>query len=93
MNLNDSIRNNLGASRLSTGAWRSDLQEEFDSCSVLSFRMRDSHGWQHVFTSPYMEESIEKIALNTKMPGSQGDKMVAVASGISFSPPMVYSIE
>ena len=34
-----------------------------------------------MFTSPYLDEPIEKIALNTKMPGSLGDKMVAAASG------------
>ena len=34
-----------------------------------------------MFTSPYLDSAIEKIALNTKMPGPLGDKMVAAASG------------
>ena len=49
--------------------------------SSVSFRLRDTHGWEHVFTSPYFDSLIEKIALNTKMPGPLGDKMVAAASG------------
>ncbi|XP_065056746.1 BTB/POZ domain-containing protein KCTD3-like isoform X2 [Rhopilema esculentum] len=48
---------------------------------VCCHRLRDTHGWEHVFTSPYLDSAIEKIALNTKMPGPLGDKMVAAASG------------
>ena len=60
---------------------RSTAQCVVTKSSLASFRLRDTHGWEHVFTSPYLDSPIEKIALNTKMPGTLGDKMVAVASG------------
>ncbi|XP_048837131.1 SH3KBP1-binding protein 1 [Brienomyrus brachyistius] len=51
---------------------------------VVCYRMKESSGWQQVFTSPRLEWVIDRVALNAKvMGGSLGDndKMVAVASG------------
>lgn len=45
--------------------------------------MKESTGWQQVFTSPRLDCVIDRVALNAKvMGGSLGDndKMVAVAS-------------
>lgn len=50
----------------------------------LSVRVKESTGWQQVFTSPRLDWVIDRVALNAKvMAGSLGDndKMVAVASG------------
>lgn len=47
-------------------------------------RVKESTGWQQVFTSPRLDWVIDRVALNAKvMGGSLGDndKMVAVASG------------
>ncbi|TKS80597.1 BTB/POZ domain-containing protein KCTD3 [Collichthys lucidus] len=49
----------------------------------LSPRVKESTGWQQVFTSPRLDWVIDRVALNAKvMAGSLGDndKMVAVAS-------------
>lgn len=46
-------------------------------------RMKESTGWQQVFTSPRLDWMIDRVALNARvMGGSLGDndKMVAVAS-------------
>lgn len=47
-------------------------------------RLKDSSGWQHVFTSSHIENCIERIAINAKM-GSGGagetSKMVALSYG------------
>ena len=46
--------------------------------------MKESSGWQQVFTSPRLDWVIDRVALNAKvMGGSLGDndKMVAVAAG------------
>lgn len=48
------------------------------------FRVKESTGWQQVFSSPRLDWIIDRVALNAKvMGGSLGDndKMVAVASG------------
>lgn len=50
----------------------------------LVLRVKESTGWQQVFTSPRLDWVIDRVALNAKvMGGSLGDndKMVAVASG------------
>jgi len=54
----------------------------------LSFyRLRDSSGWQLVFTSPRVDDIIDRLAINAKL-GSTGSsstdtsaKMVAIAAG------------
>lgn len=50
---------------------------------VVCYRMKESSGWQQVFSSPRLDWVIERVALNAKvLSGSLGenDKMVAVAS-------------
>ncbi|XP_057316512.1 BTB/POZ domain-containing protein KCTD3-like [Hydractinia symbiolongicarpus] len=48
---------------------------------VCCYRLQDSVGWELIFTTPYMEKSIEKISLNVKMPGALGNKLLAISSG------------
>ncbi|KAM3875065.1 SH3KBP1-binding protein 1 [Diretmus argenteus] len=50
---------------------------------VVCYRVKESTGWQQVFTSPRLDWVIDRVALNAKvMGGSLGDndKMVAVAA-------------
>ncbi|KFO10190.1 BTB/POZ domain-containing protein KCTD3, partial [Balearica regulorum gibbericeps] len=57
-------------------------------CSLIcSSRIKESSGWQQVFTSPYLDWTIERVALNAKVvggPHGDKDKMVAVASESSI---------
>ncbi|TKR57568.1 hypothetical protein L596_030813 [Steinernema carpocapsae] len=46
---------------------------------VCCYRMKDSVGWQLMYTSPRMEAPIEHIALNTKFGAQNSEKMLAVA--------------
>lgn len=53
---------------------------------IKIFRLKDSSGWQLVFTSPYIEASIERIAINAKVNLSSGgdqapNKMIAISYG------------
>nr|XP_046165642.1 LOW QUALITY PROTEIN: BTB/POZ domain-containing protein KCTD3-like [Oncorhynchus gorbuscha] len=51
--------------------------------AVICYRIKESSGWQQVFSSPYLDWSIERIALNAKVvggPHGDKDKMVAAAS-------------
>ncbi|KFP85782.1 BTB/POZ domain-containing protein KCTD3, partial [Acanthisitta chloris] len=58
------------------------------SCSLFCpSRIKESSGWQQVFTSPYLDWTIERVALNAKVvggPHGDKDKMVAVASESSI---------
>ncbi|XP_058881311.1 BTB/POZ domain-containing protein KCTD3 isoform X5 [Acipenser ruthenus] len=50
---------------------------------VCYSRIKESSGWQQVFSSPYLDWAIERVALNAKVvggPHGDKDKMVAVAS-------------
>ena len=51
----------------------------------ICFRLKDSSGWQHAFTSPHIESCIERIAINAKMGqgggGEASSKMVAISYG------------
>ncbi|KAM7398794.1 hypothetical protein PAMP_018104 [Pampus punctatissimus] len=47
---------------------------------VVCYRVKESTGWQQVFTSPRLDWVIDRVALNAKVMGDN-DKMVAVASG------------
>ncbi|KAK0150801.1 BTB/POZ domain-containing protein KCTD3 [Merluccius polli] len=54
---------------------------------VICYRIKESSGWQQVFSSPYLDSSIERIALNAKVvggPHGDKDKMVAAASESSI---------
>lgn len=56
-------------------------------CRSLLNRIKESSGWQQVFTSPYLDWTIERVALNAKVvggPHGDKDKMVAVASESSI---------
>ncbi|XP_050301332.1 BTB/POZ domain-containing protein KCTD3 [Anthonomus grandis grandis] len=48
---------------------------------VVSYRLKDSSGWQQVFTSPHIEHDIERIAINAKMGSTETSKMVAISYG------------
>nr|XP_014348543.1 PREDICTED: SH3KBP1-binding protein 1 [Latimeria chalumnae] len=50
---------------------------------VVCYRIKETSGWQQVFTSPRLDWVIERVALNAKVMGGtlgDNDKMVAVAS-------------
>uniref|UniRef100_A0A673BWC2 BTB/POZ domain-containing protein KCTD3 n=1 Tax=Sphaeramia orbicularis TaxID=375764 RepID=A0A673BWC2_9TELE len=54
---------------------------------VICYRIKESSGWQQVFSSPYLNWTIERIALNAKVvggPHGDKDKMVAAASESSI---------
>ncbi|KAK6488915.1 BTB/POZ domain-containing protein KCTD3 [Huso huso] len=54
---------------------------------VVCYRIKESSGWQQVFSSPYLDWAIERVALNAKVvggPHGDKDKMVAVASESSI---------
>ncbi|KAF7990909.1 hypothetical protein HCN44_000714 [Aphidius gifuensis] len=48
---------------------------------ITCYRLKDSSGWQHVFTSPHIESIIDRIAINAKMGTSADGKMVAISYG------------
>lgn len=51
------------------------------------FRIKESSGWQQVFSSPYLDWAIERVALNAKVvggPHGDKDKMVAASSESSI---------
>lgn len=52
---------------------------------VTCYRVKDSNGWQLVFTSPYIDSTIERIAINSKVNMSTAEpipsKMVAISYG------------
>ncbi|XP_066279834.1 BTB/POZ domain-containing protein KCTD3-like isoform X1 [Branchiostoma lanceolatum] len=51
---------------------------------VCCYRVKESTGWQLVFNSEYLEQSVERVALNSKCPGGYSDnkdRMIAVSSG------------
>ncbi|XP_043483297.1 BTB/POZ domain-containing protein KCTD3 isoform X1 [Leptopilina heterotoma] len=47
---------------------------------ITCYRLKDSSGWQHAFTSPHIEFIIERVAINAKISGADG-KMVAISFG------------
>ncbi|XP_051920400.1 BTB/POZ domain-containing protein KCTD3 isoform X1 [Hippocampus zosterae] len=54
---------------------------------VICYRIKESTGWQEVFSSPCLDWTIERIALNAKVmggPHGDKDKMVAAASESSI---------
>ncbi|XP_069089993.1 BTB/POZ domain-containing protein KCTD3 [Pleurodeles waltl] len=54
---------------------------------VVCYRIKESSGWQQIFSSPYLDWTIERVALNAKVvggPHGDKDKMVAVASESSI---------
>lgn len=62
--------------------WISVAYPHFVTC----YRLKDSSGWQLVFTSPYIDANIERLAINAKVIfSSSGEqtlsKMVAISYG------------
>ncbi|XP_008308622.1 BTB/POZ domain-containing protein KCTD3 isoform X3 [Cynoglossus semilaevis] len=54
---------------------------------VICYRIKESSGWQQVFSSPHLPWTIERVALNAKVvggPHGDKDKMVAAASESSI---------
>uniref|UniRef100_A0A8C1FPS9 Potassium channel tetramerization domain containing 3 n=2 Tax=Cyprinus carpio TaxID=7962 RepID=A0A8C1FPS9_CYPCA len=54
---------------------------------VICYRIKESSGWQQVFSSPYLDWAIEQVALNAKVvggPHGDKDKMVAASSESSI---------
>ncbi|KAL3287370.1 hypothetical protein HHI36_001844 [Cryptolaemus montrouzieri] len=47
----------------------------------VCYRLKDSTGWQQVFTSPYIDSNIERIAINAKLGCGENLKMVAISYG------------
>ena len=45
------------------------------------FRLEDQVGWRLIFTSQYLDSTVEKISLNVKM---HGTKTIAITSGKYF---------
>lgn len=45
------------------------------------FSLEDQIGWRLIFSSPYLDSSVEKICLNVKMNGTLGNKAIAISSG------------
>ncbi|CAH0550652.1 unnamed protein product [Brassicogethes aeneus] len=91
--LNKLIRNDLGLVFSSTNStWADPLRVQIIKAHhnwivagyahfVVCYRLKDSSGWQQVFTSPYIESCIERIAINAKMGSSETSKMVAISYG------------
>ncbi|XP_015588379.1 BTB/POZ domain-containing protein KCTD3 isoform X2 [Cephus cinctus] len=48
---------------------------------ITCYRLKDSSGWQHAFTSPHIESIIERVAINAKMGSGTDGKMVAISYG------------
>ncbi|XP_063922252.1 BTB/POZ domain-containing protein KCTD3 [Zophobas morio] len=48
---------------------------------IVSYRLKDSSGWQQIFISPHIEQCIERIAINAKMGSGDNSKMVAISYG------------
>nr|XP_012139190.1 PREDICTED: SH3KBP1-binding protein 1 isoform X1 [Megachile rotundata]XP_012139192.1 PREDICTED: SH3KBP1-binding protein 1 isoform X1 [Megachile rotundata] len=48
---------------------------------ITCYRLKDSSGWQHAFTSPHIESVIERVAITSKLSTSVDVKMVAISYG------------
>ncbi|CAH1957869.1 unnamed protein product [Acanthoscelides obtectus] len=91
--LNKLIRNDVGLVFGMTGlGWADPLRVQIIKAHhnwivvayahfVVCYRLKDSSGWQQVFVSPYIENVIERIAINAKMGSTETSKMVAISYG------------
>lgn len=50
----------------------------------ICYRMKDSSGWKLVFTSPYVDQVIERIAINAKMNLTSSNETSLRMVGISY---------
>ena len=49
---------------------------------MISCRVKESRGWELMFTTPYLDKPPQKIAVNAKVIGNGlGDKMLAYSIG------------
>ncbi|CAK9808751.1 BTB/POZ domain-containing protein KCTD3 [Anthophora plagiata] len=48
---------------------------------ITCYRLKDSSGWQHAFTSPHIESVIERVAITSKLSTSGDVQMVAISYG------------
>ncbi|TDG50535.1 hypothetical protein AWZ03_003124 [Drosophila navojoa] len=51
---------------------------------VTCYRVKDSNGWQQVFTSPHIDAAIERIAINSKVNTSTAEPMPSKMIAISY---------
>ncbi|CAH1162973.1 unnamed protein product [Phaedon cochleariae] len=91
--LNKLIRNDVGlVFGMTNSSWADPLRVQIIKAHhnwivvayahfVVCYRLKDSSGWQLVFTSPYIESCIERIAINAKMGSTETSKMVAISYG------------
>ncbi|XP_018563863.1 BTB/POZ domain-containing protein KCTD3 isoform X1 [Anoplophora glabripennis] len=91
--LNKLIRNDVGLIfGMTNSSWADPLRVQIIKAHhnwivvayahfVVCYRLKDSSGWQQVFTSPYIESCIERIAINAKMGSTETSKMVAISYG------------
>ncbi|XP_068152227.1 BTB/POZ domain-containing protein KCTD3 [Drosophila tropicalis] len=96
--LNKVIRNEVGMvfSPTQTSNWVDPLRVQIIKAHqnwiavayahfVICYRVKDSNGWQQVFTSPHIDAPIERIAINSKVNTSTAEpipsKMVAISYG------------
>lgn len=99
LNKYNSIRNDLGMvfNQQQISGWADPLRVQIIKAHhnwisvayahfVTCYRLKDSSGWQHIFTSQFIESIIERIAINAKMnltsSGEQShSKMIAISYG------------
>ncbi|XP_066245472.1 BTB/POZ domain-containing protein KCTD3 isoform X1 [Euwallacea similis] len=91
--LNKLVRNDLGlVFGTANSSWADPLRVQIIKAHhnwivvayahfVVCYRLKDSSGWQQVFTSPHIESCIERIAINAKIGSSETSKMVAISYG------------
>ena len=52
---------------------------------ICCYHIKESTGWQLVFTSPYLERSVERLALNSRVVSvnqpENKEKMIAISFG------------
>ena len=63
---------------------------QYNVCMIVLLlmlcRVKESRGWELVFTTPYLERPPQKIAVNAKVIGNGlGDKMLAYSTGTYVS--------
>ena len=60
-----------------------DVVHDVESMMCISCRVKESRGWELMFTTPYLDRPPQKIAVNAKVIGNGlGDKMLAYSTGM-----------
>ena len=61
------------------------LVDHATSPLIIYCRSKDSVGWELIFSTPYLKNCVENMALNAKVTSSSlGDKMLAVSAGMFY---------